>query len=257
MPLNNSTTGKRTAPSASEQPSAELNTARQRIELPNSQGGIWRLTQKLRKEGILGPTETIRQHNRRLDAQADINSVIAPDPERSPEGIEIESHRESETTSGGFGGLLAKATNALRGEELPKSNKKVTPRAREDFSVLVVSLITLLVAAIRIRESAKPNQEEINLFSDHLAGILLRHLPVNSKMSADAVDLIGMIAVIATWYSRVHEDLRTPAQPQASQPVTVPYQDNGHAKPLDPISQISPEAGSFLNRIASASEGSR
>jgi len=231
------------------------NSARQKIQVPDSQGGKWRLTNKLREEGILGPKQTIRQYNAAIDS--DLSESLNPqdDQQPAPEGLEIESH--SQDDRGGFGGLLDKATRALKTQDdLPKS-KKVTPRAREDFAVLVVSVLTLLVTFAKIEESVKPNTDEINLFSDHLSGILLRHLPINKNLSADALDIIGMMAVTATWYSRVKvlEPARTqPGPSQLAQPI--PVKQNGHQpQQLDPLEPFSPEAANWLNNIAIKSEG--
>lgn len=123
--------------------------------------------------------------------------------------------------------------------------------------MLVVSVITLLVAVAKVPEQVKPNGDEINLFSEHLSGIMLRHLPINNKLSADALDVIGLIAVTASWYSRVHSDLRIEGRTEAKepQPATQPQvRKNGHV-PQTPIEVASPEAGNWLNNIAARSEG--
>jgi hypothetical protein len=248
MELKTSLKDKTNATSASAAPSAEPNSRPQKIKLPESQGGKWRLTNKLRAEGILGPKETIRMYNAKLDFDSE-NEPSQRD--NGAEGIEIESHGAEER--GGLGGLLDRATNALKNDDLPKA-KKVTPRAREDFSVLVVSVVTLLVTFAKVEERIKPNGDEINLFSEHLSGILLRHLPINNKLSADALDLIGIMAATATWYSRVHDQLAKSA------PIleTVPTRANGHAGgeiPITPIEAVSPETGNWLNRIAASGSG--
>jgi len=225
----------------------------QPIPMPKTSGGKWRLTNKLRAAGVLQPGQTIRQYNASLDSDSSAENLPEPETEPGAESIEIESH--GEPSAGGFGGLLQRASNALKNDDLPKA-KRISAKSRDDFSVLVVSVVTLLVTFAKVEESVKPNGEEIDLFSNHLSGILLRHLPINNKLSADALDLIGIMAATATWYSRVHEDIsagRIVAPRAEEQTTNQPTRSNGRV--TDPISAVSPEAGLFLDRVALNSAG--
>jgi hypothetical protein len=239
--------------SANEPQSAPGNSERrEKIKVPPSQGGKWRLTNKLRKEGILAPGQTIRQYNEAIDLNSGASSQANNDPGGAVE-VEIESHGET-SEPGGFGGLLSRATNALRDNDAPKKSAKVAKSSREDFAVLVVSVVTLLVTFAKIDERVKPNGEEINLFCEPFARILLRHLPINNKLSADALDIIGMMAATAGWYARVHDVIPASreAAPRAEARAEEAARSNGH---LSPIEAVSPETGQWLDRIAANSGG--
>jgi hypothetical protein len=260
MDLIPSSPNKKNATSATAQPGALQGL--KPIRIPK--GGAYRnKTKKLRAEGILGPTETLEEYNQRIqESQAnglDSDSDANPSPRESdlfPPAESIEMEPQGEKPAGGFGGLLARATQALKDDDSPKlsQSKKVTPKAREDFSVLVVSVVTLLVTFAKVDERVKPNGDEINIFSEHISGIMLRHLPISNKMSADALDIIGLMAVTATWYSRVHADLNPGPVADRAQPQQTPVKANGH-KPQTPIEAASPQAGEWLNTIAARSEG--
>jgi len=251
MVLTKSQPDKTNATSATEQAGAPENSRpREKIKMPPSQGGKWRLTNKLRKEGILAPNQTIRQYNEAIDLNSGASSQANND--RGVE-VEIESHGET-IEPGGFGGLLSRASNALRDSDAPKKSNKLVKSSREDFAVLVVSVVTLLVTFAKIDERVKPNGDEINLFSEPLARILLRHLPINNKLSADALDIIGMMAATATWYARVHDVIPAAreAAPRAEARAEEVTRSNGH---ISPIEAVSPETGDWLNRVAANSGG--
>lgn len=259
MDLTPSSPNRTTATSVSAQ--ADARKSLKPVKIPK--GGAYRnKTRKMRAEGILGPKETLEEYNQRIleslqnepDSDSDINPPLPGSDLPQAETIELES--QGERSQGGFGGLLNRATQALRNDDSPRlsQSKKVTPRAREDFSILVVSVITLLVAVAKVDDRVKPNESEINLFSDHLSGIMLRHLPINNKLSADALDIIGMMAVTATWYSRIPHNLTDANATQPTQQPTQPAKANGHI-PQTPIEAASPEAGDWLNNIAAKTEG--
>ena len=99
-----------------------------------------------------------------------------------------------------------------------------------------------------MRPEIKPNESELGVFSNHLTGILIRHLPISKGLSADALDIIGIFAVVSGYYARVSPELRRP-QPKAT-PTLYP-EPIPESIAADPISDLSREAGEFLRAAQS------
>jgi hypothetical protein len=123
------------------------------------------------------------------------------------EDVQVDTHTETEPS---FSSLIGRAreslVNNLDSSDKPKRSRgkaNNTLAGKDDFLALVVSLITLAVTFIPVREQLKPNRDEITSFSDHLAGIVLRHSSISGKLSADAMAVIGMVMVGASYYQRI------------------------------------------------------
>lgn len=132
--------------------------------------------------------------------------------------------------------------------------RKSKDAGREDLKTLSIALLTLVMSLGNIPQDIKPNDSEIGIVSHHLTGIMIRHLPINGKMSADALDIIGLIAVMSTWYARVQPALNQ-RRAQATPPVqarskTAPTQPVKEESPSDPFMRHSPGAGAWLQNAA-------
>lgn len=215
---------------------------------------------EMRAAGELAENQTLAEYlqNQNPDPQNE-NTISNSEISVQAEQIQIDAH-DSDSDSG-FKGMLKRAgenlKNTLTSDE-PTPTRRGRPAGgsktnKEDFSVLVVSLVSLLVTFAKVDERVKPNKSEIDLFSDHLSGILLRHLPINNKLSADAIDIIGIMAVSTSWYSRVHDNLvplTITAKESPAQPVPV-YKKNGRVpETVTPLQDASPEDKAFLDDIA-------
>lgn len=135
-------------------------------------------------------------------------------------------------------------SSAKRGRGRPSKQGQ-----KEEFSTIVLSVLSLVVSALTIPEEIKPNKNELSIFSDHLTGLLVRHLPISNKMSEDTLDIIGLFVVTAGWYARVAPQLKQTKPDQPPEVVTgaAAVRGNG-SKPAGPISAIDPGAGEFLTR---------
>jgi hypothetical protein len=168
---------------------------------------------------------------------------------------EIQVDGQAQDESQGFGSLLKRARAGLKetftADESPaRKNKKASQSTRDDFSLLVVSVVTLAVALSKMEERLKPEKNEIELFSNHVSGILLRHLPINSKLSADALDVIGIFAVVSGWYARVQVLQQVEQQPVYQPLQQVPVNGKTQAAAYrSPIADIAPATEAALNRV--------
>ena len=102
-----------------------------------------------------------------------------------------------------------------------------------------MAVLTLVLSLANIPQNIKPIESELNVFTNHLTGILLRHLPIAKGFSADALDIIGLFAVMSGYYARIAPELKA-KQVTTTYPQPIP-------ESLDPITNLSPEAGQFLD----------
>lgn len=129
----------------------------------------------------------------------------------------IEEHK----TSGDD--LLTLASQSLQSLPVGKNHQKnanykanlkarkaaVTSANQEEISTIVITLLTLIISGLNIPSNIKPNEEEVNGFSVPVTRLLLRHIPVVSKLSADALDIIGILGTISAYYIRTGDDWKT------------------------------------------------
>lgn len=133
-------------------------------------------------------------------------------------------------------------------------------KAKEEFSTLVSTLIVLATAAWNAPESVKPSKDEIAGVSEHLTGIILRHVDISSAITADVIDVIGILAISAVYISRVGPELRAlrgggseGGGGRPPKPLGSPPGGNG-ARPSveEPVIKVplSSDAKNFLDRIS-------
>ncbi len=205
------------------------------------------------KEEINQVLEANPETSKSLETQNDpIISNSEIESQNQSEEIQIEDHTAD--PGEGFKGLLSRATaslkNTLTDDDKPKRGRP-SKTNKQEFSTLVVSVLTLVVTFIKVDERVKPNNTEIATLSDHLSNIMLRHLPINNALSADAIDVIGIFAVSALWYQRVSVDLPRLKPGNEEAPQEIPYKSNGNQK-LSPeeLQSFSPEDAAFLDSAA-------
>ena len=160
--------------------------------------------------------------------------------------VEVESHNsQPPEQEKGFGATLRRAaeSSGLFDDSPAPSKAKKSKANQDEFNSLVIAVLTLGVSFANMRPEIKPNESELGVFSNHLTGILIRHLPISKGLSADALDIIGIFAVISGYYARVSPELRRPARKVEAAPDLYPEPIPAAA---DPISDLSPEAGEFL-----------
>lgn len=165
--------------------------------------------------------------------------------------INVESHNsQPPEVEKGFGATLRRAaeSSGLFDDSPAPSKAKKAKANQDEFNSLVIAVLTLGVSFANMRPEIKPNDSELGIFSNHLTGILIRHLPIAKGLSADALDVIGIFAVVSGYYARVSPELKRPA---AKKTTPALYPEPIPAGPADPISDLSPEAGEFLRAAQS------
>lgn len=141
---------------------------------------------------------------------ADLDSNPESDQPENAVEIEVESQSENDDllTSasrlvGGVSMSNMKRPNKLENDRKYRERKKSKGSANaEDFSTIVITLLTLALSAWSAPADLKPNEDEINAFSVPATRMLLRHVPIAAKMSQDALDAIGMIAALSAYSVR-------------------------------------------------------
>ena len=166
--------------------------------------------------------------------------------------VEVESHNsQPPEQEKGFGATLRRAaeSSGLFDDSPAPSKAKKSKANQDEFNSLVIAVLTLGVSFANMRPEIKPNESELGVFSSHLTGILIRHLPISKGLSADALDIIGIFAVVSGYYARVSPEIRRPARKVEAAPDLYPGPIPAAA--ADPISDLSPEAGEFLRAAQS------
>jgi hypothetical protein len=148
------------------------------------------------------------------------------DPERVPEQVEevlepqdeiveeeLEIHDEAQPSlvdkaRGILGGGIESLQDKLgTGEKATKQKKKwVPPEKRKEqegnIATLITSLLIMIVASLNTPDDLKPNEDEINAVSGFSVSILLRHVNISGRLTADVIDVIGIVAVSAGYWAR-------------------------------------------------------
>lgn len=127
---------------------------------------------------------------------------FSEDQNLDPVEIEIEEQKG--------GSILEQADRLLNKQPVTKTiyNQRYKEKRKaksEDFSNVVVTLLTLILAAWDRPSDLKPNEDEIGAFSVPCTRMLLRHIPLTAKLSQDALDVIGMVGAASAYYVRTKD----------------------------------------------------
>lgn len=127
-----------------------------------------------------------------------------------------------------------------------KARKQATAANAEDFSAIIVTMLTLILSAWPAPDDIKPNDEEINAFSVPVTRLLLRHVPIISKFSADALDALGMIGALSAYYVRTNPArkkyaIEQQAKRESEIAATTPTLYDTYPQPVTPIENLPVE----------------
>lgn len=194
-----------------------------------------------------------------------------PSLESEPVEIEVEDHQESPASKSGLGELLNRAQKNLTREFTPEEDKPtkskkrdrasshyVRPQQREDITTLVSSLLALLMAAWSVPPGLKPDEDEVGALASYSTRLLLRHVNLSGRITADVLDVIGIVAVVSGWYARtapawrVYMESQQKALEPARRSEAEPSQPGQASGPADPIAEAAPEVDEFLQRSRKA-----
>jgi hypothetical protein len=138
-----------------------------------------------------------------------------------------------------------------------RGRKKKTA-ATDEFSTLIVSVSVLILSFSNMPEQIKPNDAELRVLANHLSGLMLRHLPISSKFSADSLDIIGILAVLSGYYARVSPALKELREnkPKAERIAPAPTErevsktaPGAATRLVDDIERLSPSTARFLDEV--------
>lgn len=133
-----------------------------------------------------------------------------------PEGEFKSSGADAETPEGeGFniGSVIDRARQNLNspdpgegegeGEgESRRPRKYTTSKQKEEISQFIGTILALFLAAWTVPDDLKPNRDETDALAGVTTRLLLRHVDLSGKLTQDALDLIGIIAIISGYYAR-------------------------------------------------------
>jgi hypothetical protein len=164
----------------------------------------------------------------------------SPDAEKSDGLVSV---GKSDAPEGMFSGLIAKARSG-GGIDPEVGNTKTRGGARivrnaevETFSTVVIAVLSLGITALSLPPEIKPNDTEINSFSVPLTRILIRHLPISGRMSADVIDIIALITVGTGWYARVMPFIGTA---KTEKKISIEKKNGSKPdEPIDPLKEIA------------------
>ena len=212
------------------------------------------MSETKRKRGQRGPgkkTLLMMNQTQNPPQPQNENAESNSDPLSDLLNVEVESHNsQPPEVEKGFGATLRRAaeSSGLFDDSPAPSKAKKAKANQEEFNSLVIAVLTLGISFANMRPEIKPNESELGVFSNHLTGILVRHLPIAKGLSADALDVIGIFAVISGYYARVSPEIK---RKDSTPKINKIYPEPIPAGPADPISDLSPEAGQFLRAAQS------
>lgn len=120
--------------------------------------------------------------------------------------IQVDDHSNNDDLLTSASRLIGGVTKPLSKNQRYKLNKKAKEAAKgEDFSTIIVTIMTLALSAWNVPDDLKPNDDELQAFSVPATRMLLRHVPITAKLSADALDVIGMIGAMSGYYARTRK----------------------------------------------------
>ncbi len=159
-------------------------------------------------------------------------------------------------------GLLDRARDNLTSDapEPPKSkwSKYKASKNKNEVTTAISSLLVLFLASWKVPDELKPNEAETEAVSNYATRLLLRHVDLSGRLTADALDVIGIVAVLSGYYARTASNWREYRDLQAATVLDVPNVRQIDPRPRkpqedkptsnDPIGEIDPNAANFLNR---------
>jgi hypothetical protein len=201
----------------------------------------------LEKPSITEPTAKRSHHKKGAGLKKKRAAVITSGSEAAPVeiqepgevGVSVTPHDENPDSLKSILGRAAFETGGLFDDDAPRApvSKKKGGKVdeRQEFTTLLISVIVLLLTFVNIPELLKPSDDEVSILSDHAAGLLMRHLPISGALTEDAIDIIGILAVVAGWYGRVAPELKRLAdeRKRAEIPSTV-------LRPVEEVSTVAP-----------------
>ncbi len=193
------------------------------------------------------------EENTALEAtQKTIKSTAKP--AGKPVEREVRVKQSDEPKHSSFSSMLEAASEKLAEPRTKKAKEKAAEEndPQQELSTLISSVIVIVITAANFPQNVKPDDDEIHGFSYHITNILFRHVPIKHGLPADFLDIIGIMAITASWYSRVAPFL-TGGGDHPGNSGKRPTPPRRPTPPPDDISMVDPATAAFL--ISGASGG--
>jgi hypothetical protein len=225
---------------------------------------------------IIEPTEPPKRKSVRLRPKSlrknppqepiiSASSTTDPSPESEPPAVKVEVEPQKEPAKpSGLVALLkqAKSRAEINSEGEPEEELEPTSRrakksgkseaARDEFSTLVFTVLTILVSLSNLPTKVQPNRSELDALAYNIAGLLVRNLGITGKLGPNALDILGIVATIGAYWARVKDDIAALRAEAAEHEHKLPKRSNGN-KPAEgeeigePIGKVSPGTGAYLD----------
>lgn len=177
---------------------------------------------------------------------------------------EVETHPEtgevsfSDRVNDKLRGLVGGEAGSVVSEEVPKKkynsyySKRQEKERQEELSTLMTTLLVILVTAVPVPDGIKPNENELGALSVRTASICFRHNWLTGKLSGDALDAIGILAVLASYWNRVKPEIR---RLEAVRAASRGQEISEEAyRQTEPIEQTEAKIDPFLDQLAQRAE---
>lgn len=234
--------------SASAGTATERNSVSPRTTQTGSGAGTPRYT--VTAEQLRAAREALERSQREQVEKAQ-HPVEAP---KAPRERTVKVKQTPKPTVSPMTGVLAAATKKLQEPRTKKERETVADEndPQQELATLVSSVVVIIIATQHWPKEIEPNDDEVNGLSYHLTNIIFRHFPIKAGLSADFLDIIGILAVSASWYSRASEYAKNSGQPKSGgsdghKPARpIPPKPSGASQPLNDIEMLDPATASFL-----------
>ena len=138
-----------------------------------------------------------------------VEEKIETPPETVEEDLEYQDERQPSLIAKARG-ILASGVNNVQdklGVEPDRKRKKWVPKEKRqeqesNIATLITSLLVMLLAGWKVPDELKPSEDEVTAVSGFGVSILLRHVDISGRLTAGAIDVIGIVAVTAGYISR-------------------------------------------------------
>lgn len=141
--------------------------------------------------------------------------------EAAPESLSLVERAKRKLTDLGHEAIASDEPGSDKKEprwkKYQRGKKERQDKQQADIGTLVSTILVILIALWSVPQEIKPTNDEVDQFSDHLAGIIYRHTPVGA-LSEDVLDLVGMAAVVGVYLTRTSEARRAIAKTRREQP---------------------------------------
>ena len=143
----------------------------------------------------------------RVDTELDPHNENEVEEEIGDQADEQSDNPILDRARGILGGGVDKLQDKL-GAPPEKLSRKTREKQEDSISTLLTAILVMMIAGWKVPTDLKPNEEEVNAVSGCATSILLRHINISGRLTADVIDAIGIVATVSVYYTRTSEGWR-------------------------------------------------